>query len=130
MTEPTPSSSIKAEFIDVLTVPDLIPASSQTSSEEFPTVLTESSLLESSIPTKPNDINLIELYDYLFTTPDTYKNFIDGKLSPWKNTLELKYFDTLYLQHRTTTETVTQLRQQAQTLLERADRLHKYDLDQ
>ena len=130
MTEPTPSSSIKAEFIDVLTVPDLLPTPSQVSSEEFPTVLTESSLLESSLPAKPDDIKLIELYDYVFATPDMYKNFTDGKLSPWKNTLDFKYFDTLYLQHRSTTETITQLRSHAQSLLERADRLQKYNLDQ
>ena len=128
MTEPTSSSSIKAEFIDVLTVPDLHPAPSQTSSEEFPTILTESSLLSSSSLIKPDDVKLIELYDYVFSTPDMYKNFTEGKLAPWKNTLDFKYFDTLYLQHRSTKETITQLRSHAQALLERADRLHDYDL--
>ena len=130
MTEAT-SSTIKTKFIEVLVTPDLHPSSTLSSPEfPFPTVLTESSLIEPPTSVNPNEVDIVELYDYVFTTPDTYKDFTDRKMSLWTNTLEFRYFDTLYLQHRSTMETIKQLRQHAQSLLERADKLQKHNSSQ
>ena len=47
-------------------------------------------------------------------------------MKAWKNTLEFKYFDHLYTSHRTTQATICQLRHQAQSVLEEADKLQKH----
>jgi hypothetical protein len=123
------SSPIKNEFTEVLTGSDLLPRRpiSVSSSDEFPTVITESSLLRPSIP---NDSpvereNLIDLYDQTFASLDQYRSFTNTKLTPWTDTLEYKYFDNLYTYHRGTSSTIRNLRQQAEKLLEEADALSR-----
>ena len=120
MTEPTrtPISTIKTELTDVLTDTDLLSNISRTP-EEFATVITDSSLLGSPPLTTPEDI--VETYDNTFPTPDSYKNFVDIELAPWRNTMELKLFDTLYLHHRSTESTIRTLRHNAQKMLEQAN---------
>ena len=120
----TSTTSIKNEFVEVFTASDLLSTPSN-SSMEFPTVITETSIIDP--PPPPSNENeerdLVTLYDETFPTPETYRNFIDSRLAIWKNSLEVKYFDTLYNNHRHTTETVRKLRKQAQAILEEADKL-------
>ena len=125
------SPTIKTEFTEIITSSDLLPPRpvSISSSEEFPTIITESSLLEP--PTETNDSqeeelkSLIDLYDDTFNSLETYRNFTNTKLAPWSKTLEYKYFDTLYANHRATSGTIRNLRRQARELLEEADSLSR-----
>ena len=120
-TIPTP---VKTEFTEVFTVSDLMSVPSSPS-PEFSTVITETSILEPTPPQQPiaGAQNLIELYDETFPTPETYRAFVDARLAPWKESLEMKYFNTLYMTQRHTTETIQNIRRQAQILLEEANKL-------
>jgi hypothetical protein len=131
MTEQTRTTSpaVKTEFTEVFTLSDLVDVSS-TSTPDFPTVLTETSLLESpSLSPMPDDTDLAALYDETFPTLDTYRQFTTDKLYSYRNTLEFKYFNNLYTHHRQTTETIRHLRKKAQELLEEAHRLQANDFD-
>ena len=144
------TANTRAEFVEVLTTPDLVPSSSQTPAT-FSTVITESSLLESfplsmlheTVPSGSQSpahsstsssqtsvtyspAELIQIYDTTFENPQHYHDFAERKLSPWKNTLEFKLFHSHYLHHRTITKTITELRAQAQTLLEQADAMQSH----
>ena len=123
------SSPVKTEFTEVLTGSDLFPQHpiSVSSSEEFPTVITESSLLQSSETRNPSieSENLIDVYDRTFTSLELYRDFTNARLAPWANTLEYKYFDTLYTYHRGTSGTIRNLRQHAARLLDEADSLSR-----
>ena len=126
-TEQSPSTtSIKNEFVEVFTMSDLL---SNPSSSEFPTVITEASIIEPPpLPKEGEEWDLVTLYDKTFPTPETYRNFIDIRLGIWKNSLDLKYFDTLYNNYRHTTETIRKLRRQAQAILEEADKMQGRNL--
>ena len=129
MTEQTRTASpaVKTEFTEVFTISDLVDVSS-TSTPDFPTVLTETSLLENLSPVMmSDDDDLATTYNETFPTSDLYQRFVKDRLDPWKNTLEFKYFDTLYTEHRHTTETIQNLRKKAQELLEEAHRLQAHD---
>ena len=119
------SSPVKNEFVEILTAPELIPSSLSTATEEFPTVLTESSLLETNPPANPTmSYNaLIKRYDETFVSQTQYKEFLHDKLSSWNDTFECRLFDSLYVNHRNTTNTIKDLRKQAMILLEGANRL-------
>ena len=114
------SSSVKSEFTEILTSSTLIP--SNLLNDEFTSILTETSLLSPPFHiTDPR--RLIETYDKTFDTPADYQKFIEQELKPWTNTIELKYFDTLYYSHRSIGETTRKLREQAHQLLVQADQL-------
>ena len=125
----------KTKFTEVLTTPDLVPSSSQTA-DTFPTVITESSLLEStpskssfsnvSVVISDSPADLIRAYDSTFENPQHYHDFAHRKLAPWKHMLEFKHFHTSYLHHRATTRSITELRKQAQALLEEATILQNH----
>src|SRR5277367_178970 len=123
--------SPKTEFTEVLTSPELIPSHPPSfitdyapSTEEFPTVFTESSLI--SEPTSQRSNKLIKTYDELFPTLDQYQNFVDTKLAPWRLTRDFKYFNILYKQHRHTNETIKRIRRQALDLLNEANTLTQH----
>ena len=129
-TQQTPSSiKDENEFVEVFTASDLLSTPS-VSSAEFPTVITESSIIEPSpsLWNETEERDIITLYDETFPTPETYRTFIDSRLAIWKNSLEVKYFDALYDSHRSTIETVRNLRKQAQAILEEADKLQGRNL--
>ena len=123
------SFPVKTEFTEVLTGSDLFPQCpiSVSLSEEFPTVITESSLLKSPDTSNPSteSENIVDIYDWTFTSLDQYRDFTNSKLAPWANTVEYKYFDTLYTYHRGTSGTIRNLRQQAAKLLDEADLLSR-----
>ena len=108
MTEQTRTASpaVKTEFTEVFTLSDLVDVSS-TSTPDFLTVLTETSLLESPSPAMmSDDDDLATSYNEIFPTPDLYRRFVNDQLDPWRNTLDFKYFDTLYTEHRHTTKMI------------------------
>ena len=123
------SSPIKTEFTEVLTGSDLLPPRpiSISFSEEFPTVITESSLLKSPEASNPSTEpeNLIDIYDQTFPSLNLYRDFTNARLAPWANTIEYKYFDTLYMYHQGTSGTIHNLRQQAARLLDEANSLSR-----
>ena len=130
------SPDIKNEFTEVFTASDLLSPCSSVPSE-FPVVVTETSILESSTSSDSTEAkDLVALYDEVFPTPLPYFEFVDNKLAIWKDSVELKYFNTLYMNHRHSTETIKNLRSQAQALLEEANRMQgrhrllKQELDQ
>ena len=119
---------------DVITETDLIPNASSTSSTPFHSVIMETILVSSSsssspdTATEPDDETpeqLIKRYDELFKQPEEYNKFVLKKLAPWKRTLELHHFDLHYQRHRTEQYTIKRKREEAQKLLEEADRLQK-----
>jgi hypothetical protein len=122
------SSNIKAEFTEVHTSPELLPPRPiSVSSSEFPIIITESALLEPTVVTEqPLDPKaLIKLYDDTFPSPSTYRQFTAQRLGPWMPTLEFKYFDDLYIYHRNTSQTMTNLRKKAQELLIEAENIQR-----
>jgi hypothetical protein len=81
------SPIVKTEFTEVITSSELLPPRpvSISSSDEFPTVITESSLLESSPENNSRQIepeNLIDVYDQTFPSLELYRNFTKAKLTP------------------------------------------------
>ena len=114
-----------SEFTEVITASDLASPPPH-SNEEFITVITKTSLLESDTPLTPipnNDI--IEYYNQMFPTLEEYQNFVDAKLKPWQNTLEFKYFNSMYQHQWSTSKLIKRLRTQAQKLLEEANHLQE-----
>jgi len=92
------------------------------STDPFSNVVTERSLLDER-PLGEEVKELIARYHDTFETVEDFRAFTEGKLGMWKNTLEFKYFDALYTNYRSTNETITNLRRQAQKLLEEAEKL-------
>ena len=112
-----------SEFTEVFTTSDLLSVP-PSSSSKFSTVITETSILETDLPPSPiHENDLVALYDETFPTPSAYHEFADQKLTIWKDSIEFKYFNALYLNHRHSTETIKKLRDQAQSLLEEANRI-------
>ena len=116
---------IKNEFTEILIKPKLLSIPT-TSSSTFIPVITETSFLKPKIdslhiPTT----DLVEYYNQMFPTLDTYQNFVDQKLHLWHSNLKLKYFDSMYQHQRATTKSIKRLRTQAQKLLEEADSLQE-----
>ena len=74
----TRSSPIpKKEFTKVITDSDLT-STPTPHSHEFHSILTETSLLDTETPTPPIPYtDLIEYYDQMFPTLESYKNFMD-----------------------------------------------------
>ena len=124
MTDSPKSSSVKSEFTEVITMTDLLNVSTV---DEFPTVLTETTLLQPPTHSETDIQGIVARYNETFTSPDDYQNFVEAKLGPWTNTLEFKCFDIMYKQHRLTTDVIAKLRQQAQLLLEEANALQGRD---
>ena len=121
-------SSLKTEFTEVLTVPELAPPSSNPSNNLAP-VLTENTLLNTPANEKVTNMGIIEEYDRIFTTPELYHNFFENRFAPWKDSLELQHFDTLYTHHRATMANIKNLRQKAAAMLEEADKSQKFHHD-
>ena len=94
---------IKSEFVDVVTDSTLL---STTTAEPLTTVVTERTVIDvssnssSSTPKSLTPQQLIDQYDSLFTTPEMYQEFVKQKLDHWKDQTDLRYFDTIYQNHR------------------------------
>ena len=87
---------IKNKFTEILTKPELSSLPT-TSPSDFIPVITKTSFLKPKteslhIPTT----DLVEYYNKMFPTLDTYQNFINQKLHLWYSHLELKYFNSMY----------------------------------
>ena len=92
---------------------------------KFSSILTETSLLNTETPISPiPHINLIEYYDQMFLTLNSYKNFMDHWLGIWEHDLQVKYFNSLYCHQQSTTNSIKTLHDQAPKLLE-ANRLQE-----
>jgi len=133
MAETNPTTT--NEFTDVITESSTIPNISP-NSPEFVTVTTETTIItSSSSESSENDSeletprNLIKQYDELFTTPEEYNKFVEQKLTPFKETLQIQHFNLHYYRHRNDVHNIRAKRNAAQKLLEEADRLQK-DHDQ
>ena len=119
MANNTETTTIKTEFVDVITEGELL---ASPTSAIFSTIVTEASLIEIPIPEgQTNKKTIATLYDEVFTDAMSYRAFTENKLRPWENALEYKHFDTMYTNHRSLVNTIKKLRQQAQALLEEAD---------
>ena len=109
----------KEEFIEVITNSNLTPT---LTSREFSSIITETSLLNTETPVPPiPHANLVEYYNQMFPTLNSYKDFINCRLGIWEQDLQVKYFDSLYHHQRSTTNSLKTLRDQAQKLLEEAN---------
>ena len=119
MANNTETTTVKTKFVDVITEGELL---SSPVSATFSTIITKASLVE--LPSTKGPINkksITTLYDKVFTDAMSYRAFTENKLRPWENALEYKYFDTMYTNHRSLSNTIKKLCQQAQALLEEAD---------
>ena len=116
---------VKNKFTKILTEPKLSSLPTTSHSNLIP-VITKTSLLEPEIdslhiPTT----NLVEYYNQMFPTLNTYQNFVDQKLHLWHSHLKLKYFDSMYQHQQATTKSIKRLRIQAQKLLKEANLLQE-----
>jgi hypothetical protein len=119
---------VKDEFAEVLTEGTFSPT---TKPADWNVIMTEKALLKTirtpSPPPKKIWHGLAALYDNIFTTHEEYWEFTANCLMMWGNTLDYKLFDTLYLTHRYHAHTIKNLREQAKTLLEEANKINKRD---
>ena len=114
-----------SQFTEVITTSDLVFPPPHLNNK-LTTIITETSLLEEDTPQPPIPYNdIVEYYNQMFPTLEEYQNFIDAKLKPWQNTLEFKYFNSMYRHQRSTTESIKRLRAQAQKLLNEANHLQE-----
>src|SRR5271168_2071066 len=135
-------TSLNQEFTEILTSSDLLPtsSSSKTREETFPAVITKNSLLSSPPPSSESSFSttsiilsespadLIHIYNNTFPDLQQYHDFTNRKLTPWKQSLEFKHFNTLYLSHRQLKKNITAIRTQAQQcqLLDQANSLQTH----
>src|SRR5271156_5130710 len=133
-------STSKAEFTEVHTSSDLLPtsSSSKTQEEAFLIVFTKNSLLSSPPPSSESSFSttsvilsespadLVHIYDNTFPNLQQYHDVTNRKLIPWKQSLEFKHFNTLYLSHRQLKKNITAMRTQAQQLLDQANSLQTH----
>jgi hypothetical protein len=119
---------VKDEFAEVLMEESL---SSSTKPTDWNVVITEKSLLEETRSPSPSPEEIqhgfATLYDNTFPTHEEYRQFSANHLKKWGNTLDYKLFDTLYLSHRYHACTIKNLREQAKSLLEEADKINERD---
>ena len=81
MANNTETTTVKTEFVDVLTEGELL---SSPISATFSTIVTEASLVE--VPPTDGPINkeaITTLYDRVFTDAISYWAFTKNKLRPW-----------------------------------------------
>jgi ribosomal protein L37AE/L43A len=71
---------------------------------------------------------LATLYDNTFPTYKEYCEFTVNRLTMWGNTLDYKFFDTLYMTHQYHARTIKRLCEQAMALLEEANKINKRDM--
>ena len=119
MADNTEITTVKTEFVDVLTEGELL---SSPVSATFSTIITEASLIETPPTDGPiNEETITTLYNRVFIDAISYQAFTENKLRPWENALKYKHFDTMYTNHQSLVNTIGKLHKQAQMLLEEAD---------
>ena len=112
-------------FTEIITTSDLVSPPPHLN-DEFTIIITETSLLEDDTPLPPIPYNdMVEYYNQMFPTLEEYQNFVNTKLKPWQNTLEFKYFNSMYRHQQSMTESIKRLRAQAQKLLDKANHLQE-----
>ena len=119
MANNTENITVKTEFIDVITEGELVlsPVSAM-----FSTIITKASLIKTfSDNILTNRKTITTLYDEVFIDTVSYQAFTENKLQLWENTMEYKYFNTMYTNHWSLVNTIWKICQQAQPLLEEAD---------
>ena len=124
MSTSSKATSVKSEFTEVITMDNLMGTNT---TNEFSPVITETDLIYETKPDEVNTLGLILKYDEIFPEPKDYYTFTEAKLEPWKNTLDFKYFDTMYTNYRLLTQSICHIREQAQKLLDEADTLQGRD---
>ena len=97
MANNTETTTVKTEFVDVVTEGELLLSPISTI---FSTIITEASLIEVPLPEgQINEKTIATLYDKVFVDAMSYRAFTENKLRPWENALEYKHFDTMYTNH-------------------------------
>ena len=96
----------------------------QISPRLLPPTNSPASLQKPPVPPIPH-ADLVKYYDQMFPTLDSYKSFMNRRLGIWEQDLQVKYFDSLYQHQRAMTNSIKILRDQAQKLLEEANRLQE-----
>ena len=85
-----------SQFTKIITTSDLVSPPPHLN-DKFTTIITETSLLEDDTPLPPIPYNdMVEYYNQMFPTLEEYQNFVNTKLKPCQNTLEFKYFNSMY----------------------------------
>jgi hypothetical protein len=119
---------VKDEFAEVLTEGTLSPDAKPA---DWNVIMTEKALLEAartpSPPPEEIQHGLAALYNNTFPIHEEYRKFATNCLTKWGNTLDYKIFDTLYLTHRYHVCTIKNLREQAKSLLEEANKINEWD---
>jgi Chromo (CHRromatin Organisation MOdifier) domain len=96
----TTLSVIKDEFAEVITEGTLSPTNKPS---DWNVVITEKTLLNAmrtpSPPPEEIQHGLAMLYNTTFPTAEDYQEFTVNHLALWGNTLEYRYFDTMYMAH-------------------------------
>ena len=125
MANNTETVAVKTKFANVVTEGELLLSPI---SATFSTIITEASLVELPSAEGPtNEKTIATLYDKVFVDAMSYRAFTENKLRPGENTLEYKYFDTMYTNYQSLVNTIRKLCQQAQALLEEAEILTRRD---
>ena len=119
MANNTENVTVKTKFVDIITEGELV---SSPVSATFSTIVTKASLIKTPSDNALTDGKTITtLYDKVFIDAVSYWAFTENKLQLWENTMEYKYFNTMYTNHRSLVNTIWKICQQAQQLLEGAD---------
>ena len=75
----------KKKFIEVITDSNLTPT---LTSHDFSSIITETSLLDTETPVPPiPHTDLVEYYDQMFPTLNSYKSFMNHQLGMWEQDL-------------------------------------------
>jgi hypothetical protein len=64
----------------------------------------------------------------MFPTAEEYQEFTVNHLVMWRNIMDYKLFNTLYMTHQNYSHTVKNLQKQAMALLEEANRINDWDI--
>ena len=116
--------NLQIKLTEVLVEAGLIPGPPDSSG--FSTVNTETSILDPPTTETTSSLDFLKLYDETFPELDQYHAFMESRLQHWRHSLEVKYFNSLYLNHCLTLNTVKDLRNKAMSMLEQANRLQQY----
>ena len=93
MANNTETTTVKTEFVDVVTKGELLLSPI---SATFSTIITKASLVEVPLPEgQINEKTIATLYNKVFVDAMSYRAFTENELRPWENALEYKHFDTM-----------------------------------
>jgi hypothetical protein len=120
---------VKDKFAGVITEGTL---SSTNKPTDWNVIITEKVLLKAmrtpSPPPEEIQHSLATLYNNTFPTHEEYREFTVNHLTMWRNTLDYKLFNTLYMTHQYHSRTIKRLQEQAMALLEEANKINERDM--